>query len=116
MDVGEDESEIVTDERNVRDEISAGDKVADDNNDLSWKVGDWVIVEYDSQMYPGEVLTIKSTDTYVHAMTKSGGYWKWPETDGKNMDTVWYKKEKVMCKISPPVPVGSRGQYKVSGK
>lgn len=48
----------------------------------------------------------------VHAMAKSGGNWKWPEVDGGEKDIVWYTKDDVKCKISPPVPVGSRGQFK----
>lgn len=94
---------------NESDEGSVGDG-QDQTGEID--VGDWVIVSYDSDLYPGEVLAIVGANVSVHAMAKSGGNWKWPEDDGGEKDIVWYTKDDVKCKISPPVPVGSRGQFK----
>ncbi len=65
-------------------------------NSLSWQVGDWVKVEYDGTLYPGEVVNIVGTQ--VNAMAKSGGYWKWPgdvSSDETEADVVWYSCDKV---------------------
>ena len=75
---------------------------------LPWKIGEWVAVEYDGQLYPGEVTDIIGSNTQVNAMAKTGKLWKWPEMK----DLVWYSRSMVKQKILPVLPIsGSRDHY-----
>ena len=38
----------------------------------------WVLVTYDAEKYPGEVITVKIEEIEVSCMIRSGKYWKWP--------------------------------------
>ena len=40
--------------------------------------GDFVIVNYEGRLYPGEVKVVKKKKDEVSCMTKSGINWKWP--------------------------------------
>ncbi len=43
------------------------------------QVGQWVVVVYDGNEYPGEVSAIIDTNgVQVNVMHKSGSGWKWP--------------------------------------
>ena len=70
------------------------------------------MVNYGGQEYPGIVDQIVGTDTEVDCMEKSGRHWKWPSGWPDKKDLVWYTEELVVKKISPPIPVSSRGQVK----
>ena len=94
----------------MADKLEADELLDNDRDKISWEVGDWVKVEYDGILYPGEAVSIIGTNTEVSTLAKSGGYWKWP--DENNRDLLWYTVDKVKGKINPVVPVGSRGQFK----
>lgn len=63
--------------------------------------GGWVIVEYNGQLYPGEVENIIVSNSQVNAMAKTGKYWKWPEAK----DLLWYSRDMVKGNIAPVLPV-----------
>jgi len=74
------------------------------------KLGEWVLVKYDEKIYPGEVTGFGfGGSVQVSVMTPAfpGQKWKWPV----NKDEILYEKSNVLKKITPPVPVGSRGQF-----
>lgn len=75
---------------------------------LEVAMGDWVIVKYDDDVYPGEVVGIVGQETEVKVMHKSGSFWKWPEVP----DILFYKIETVVQKVAAPQVAGSRGQFK----
>ncbi len=70
-------------------------------------VGQWVLVNYDGEEYPGEVTAISDQDIQVNVMHKSGGAWKWP----KEADKIYYAANDVAKYINPPKAAGSRGQF-----
>ena len=77
----------------------------DEDVDRSEKltVGDWALVSYDGKKFPGEVVSIINTDIEVSVMKYSRkGKWYWPDKAG----IIAYRPEKVIGKLSPPVPVG----------
>lgn len=99
----------VNDEHEMNDESGMNDE-NEVNHELPWKRGDWVKVEYDGELYPGEVISTFGDNTQVNAMAKIGRNWKWPEA-GKS-DILWYSQDKVKGKISPVLPVGgTRDHY-----
>ena len=49
-------------------------------------VGEWVLVEYDGQLYPGEVIAIDNYEFTVNIMVKAGKHWKWPD----NIDQIYF--------------------------
>ena len=68
---------------------------------MPWKVGGWVLVEYDGHNYPGCIQQVEQHDIEVSCMQPSGPNWKWPEGKG---DIAWYSLNKVIKALSPPVP------------
>ena len=69
--------------------------------------GDWVIVIFNKQWYPGEVSIVEENDVQVKCMKRIGedeNKFTWPDKD----DIGWYSKEGIMCLVEPPVPVTKR--------
>ncbi|KAJ3666449.1 hypothetical protein Zmor_001891 [Zophobas morio] len=59
----------------------------------------YVIVKYEENHYPGQVLNITEKQIRVNAMIKSGlNSWKW----SNDPDVVWYEKEDVVTKNNEP--------------
>ncbi|CAI6351500.1 unnamed protein product [Macrosiphum euphorbiae] len=75
----------------------------------SYTVGCFVIVEYEEEYFPGEIMKKKANEYQVRVMCMSGLNWKWPEKE----DICWYKKEYVMQSIMPPKLVNARKIYAV---
>ena len=73
-------------------------------------VGDWVVVEYDGQTYPG-LVTDRHVDTKevrVNCMVaaRCSGLYRWPEF---GRDEIWYSETKVVRKIQAATPTTNRG-------
>lgn len=73
----------------------------------SLKENDWILVKYDSMLYPGYITQIIEKEIEVTVMHKSNKHYKWPE----NEDKIFYSLQCVVKKISSPTPVGNRGQF-----
>ena len=78
------------------------------------KVGMWVVVRYDGQLYPGEVASvIDANEAEVSCMRRSSKsvighqYWKWP----KPQDKAIYENSAIKMEVNPPAPVGTRGNF-----
>lgn len=71
-------------------------------------VGDYVIIQYEGEFFPGIVLKTKDSEYEVKTMTMSGKYWKWPKKD----DILWYTKDDTL-KICPPSIIDNKGNYEV---
>ena len=70
-------------------------------------VGNWVIVNYDGEAFPGEITSYEN-DIEVSVMHKSGKkFWKWPTP----IDKICYERKDVIKKFSPPKVAGHRGQW-----
>ena len=79
------------------------------NNDIEIKVGNWFLVDYDGEYFPGEVLEEGEEDDFlISVMHSAGKYWKWPSPK----DTTFYLKEKIIRKLGEPVVVNHREHYK----
>lgn len=81
------------------------------NSEL-FKEQDYVLVRYDDQFYPGQIIQILDTQFRVRCMEKSGTNWKWPHS----FDELWYLKDNIIKKISLEsiVPVSNRGVFKIN--
>ena len=74
----------------------------------SYDAGDYVIVNYEGEWFPGLVLSTSKTEKQVKVKTMAGSNWKWPEND----DILNYPLIHAM-KIAPPTLVSTRGFYSV---
>lgn len=70
-------------------------------------VGEWVLVEYNGEFYPGEVKGIEKFEYLVSVMIRAGKHWKWPQ----NVDEIYYSQEKVIRKHSAPDVVNAQGHF-----
>ncbi|XP_050509916.1 uncharacterized protein LOC126886858 [Diabrotica virgifera virgifera] len=70
---------------------------------------DFVLVQYDSEYFPGVVLERSNDTLRVKSMTMNGKYWKWPDRD----DILNYDFDDVVCKIARPSLINKRGAYEV---
>lgn len=90
-----------------------------DNDDCitkSFEAKNYVIVEYDSQYFPGQVEEIREVSNgkeyLVSTMLRSGpSGWRWPD---KREDKIWYSEERVLQKIASPSVTNSRGVCNVA--
>lgn len=94
-----------------------GEPVASINHNLSdtnttesneFSTGDWCVVMYDGENYPGEITNVIGQEIQVQVMHRAGNYFKWP----CNPDKIYYTQDDILKKIQPPVVVGSRGQFR----
>ena len=85
------------------------DSIFDPSPPEQLNVGEWVVVCYEGEKFPGEITSTSSEnqDVEVRVMHKSGSGWKWPTRD----DKIFYKVEDIECKIKPLTAAGSRGQF-----
>ena len=74
-------------------------------------IGDWYAVEYDGNMYPGEVIAVGQENDYqVSVMERAGKYWKWPNP----CDVIFYLREKMSKKLDPPTIANNCGHFNFS--
>ena len=91
------------------DEHNSGSEVAvSDGLDIA--IGDWIVVKYQGEMFPGEVTEIggaHGNEIRTDVMERSGKFWKWPS----KRDNIFYFCKDVVKKIEPPIVAGNRGQF-----
>ena len=74
---------------------------------LNLTIGQWVIVKYDSEEFPGEVTCIEKSDVQVNIMHRSANAWKWPRSE----DKIFYPRNNILRIVNPPTVAGNRGQF-----
>jgi len=74
---------------------------------LQLTTGQWVVVDYDGDCFPGEVTQCGNDNVEVNAMHKSGQFWKWPSS----VDIIFYSMKNIKKVIQPPKVARSRGQF-----
>ena len=74
---------------------------------LNLRVGQWVVVKYEEEEFPGEVTRIENSDVEVNVMQRSANAWKWPRSE----DKIFYSTSNIVRVISPPSVAGNRGQF-----
>lgn len=85
------------------------DKTCDKISGADLKVGCYVLVEYEAELFPGVITCIMDKWITVKAMEKCKGGWRWPEKD----DVIDYERDKVVRMINFPVPINNRGTFRV---
>lgn len=74
------------------------------------EVGSYVIVKYEGEYFPGQIKNIDGCNAEVSTMVlSSSATFKWPEKE----DTIWYDRDSIVEVIKAPVPINTRGSYKV---
>ncbi|XP_050502477.1 uncharacterized protein LOC126881871 [Diabrotica virgifera virgifera] len=71
--------------------------------------GDFVIIKYNGNLYPGKVIKANQEGAEVSSMEKAGYDWKWPEKE----DVLFYFYEDIKKIIREPLVKGKRGYYSV---
>ena len=75
---------------------------------LNVNIGDWILVNYDGQKFPGEVTNIIGLYFEVNVVHKNlGAFCKWPQKE----DKIFYQKENIIEKLDVPEVAGSGGQF-----
>ena len=82
-----------------------------DSNDLDLTVvpiqtDDFVIVDFEGKLFPGQVTAVSEREAKVSVLHKSGFNWKWP----KCVDEISYEMTEIKQKIAKPLP-GKRGIF-----
>lgn len=72
--------------------------------------GNFVLVRYNSVIYPGQIVSINAEEAEVDCMEKAGNHWKWP----MRKDVLIYTMKDIIIKINPPKPVNKRGYFIVN--
>lgn len=73
-------------------------------------VGDYVLVRYEGEIYPGRITEMKNEEeVLISAMKKSALNWKWPAKP----DEIIYSKDEIVQKINQPTQFGRREIFKV---
>ena len=78
-----------------------------DDNVSRISVRDWCLVEYQGNMYPGEVKKIVCGEYQVSVMVPTGNNWKWPVIP----DEKFYTADKLAKRLKPPFVVNNRGHF-----
>ena len=74
------------------------------NNDIEIHVGNWFLVDYDGEYFPGEVLEEEEEDDFlISVMHNAGKNWKW-----QSPKDTFYLKEQIIRKLWEPVVVNNR--------
>ena len=79
-------------------------------NDKNIKIGDWVTVSYDDDVFPGEVLQILREENLLNRYqvnvmhSEKKKIWHWPTPK----DDIWYFEKHVIKKIGLPIPQSLR--------
>ena len=76
------------------------------------QVGNFVIVQYDGEKYPGIITDVhpETGDVHVSVLHKCRGGWHWPTPE----DKTWYSLKNVLSSIDTPEPVNNRGVVQIS--
>ena len=70
---------------------------------LNLSIGQWVVVKYDGEKFPGEVTCIDNSDVEVSVMHRSANAWKWPRPE----DKIFYSRNEIVHVIKPPSVAGN---------
>lgn len=99
---------VVSSESDCEDEVpfaSDSDGISYHDLEDEYNIGDFVIVKYEDEFFPGVINDTSPTSALVSVMSMSGSGWKWPDVE----DEIWYTYENVIQLIKPPEVSNSRG-------
>ncbi|KAH6936086.1 hypothetical protein HPB50_013098 [Hyalomma asiaticum] len=73
------------------------------------KVDDFVVVNFEGQLFPGRLTEVKPEGYIVSTMERSKKNWRWPDRE----DAILYSKEEILYTIESPRLLGKRGIFEV---
>ena len=97
------------DKKSTDDNDSDNDK-SNDNEVKNFEINltDRVLVSYEDDEFPGEVIAVLDNDFQVNVMHKSGNpFWKWPAQE----DNIFYTRKNIARKLDQLEVAGTRGQF-----
>ena len=99
-------------DRNLEEESEGNNKEDHEVNELDdsrYFVGIFVKFVYESECFPGRIISTNESGCVIKSMTRSGFNWRWPQHE----DIMHYPFPDIKIKIAPPVPK-KRGVFSVS--
>lgn len=84
---------------------------AEECNNTNFSVGNYVVVNFEGNLFPGKVIEKKVGGYTVSVMERSKKSWKWPSKP----DAIFYDAEEVLYSINPPKQISNRGFFQVIG-
>lgn len=101
-------------EKNVSLEEVVANSSFEDTDVDKFNVNDFVIVNYNEQLFPGKIIGSRYNDDEelefeVSHMDKKGLNWVWPD----KIDILWYTENEIVKKINEPELKNKRGLYVV---
>ena len=87
-----------------------GNKINQSSNSSgseSLNVSLWCVVEYDKELFPGEIKAVVGDKYQVSVMVKAGKYWKWPA----QADKLLCCQDQIVKALNPPVLINFREHY-----
>lgn len=79
------------------------------SRESTFKGDDFVVVNFEGQLFPGRVTEVKPEGYIVSTMERTKKNWRWPDRE----DAILYSKEEILYTIQSPKPVGKRGIFEV---
>lgn len=83
------------------------DHKADDGHPWQLEIGNWIIVKYENNIYPGKITDTDTDDQTIEVkVLHSIGFNKyvWPAKE----DKIWYHEEDVLYTTEPPINISKR--------
>jgi hypothetical protein len=70
-------------------------------------VSSWCVVQYEDELFPGEIKAVVGDSYEVSVMVEAGKYWKWPQQE----DKILYSRDHVLKALNPPVLINAWEHY-----
>ena len=84
---------------------------------MRWEVDDWVVVNYDNQIFPGQITVVENGGVYADCMHEcfpgeKRNHFRWPNPRDNG---TFYDATQILCTIKQPEkPTNSQGAVKLA--
>lgn len=88
----------------------ASSKVTKPNKNRKFCIGNFVIIKYEGEYFPGKIESLRKNEYEISTMTlTTGNSFKWPNPP----DKIFYKFKEIMNVIKEPICLNKRGFYRI---
>nr|CAH7729060.1 unnamed protein product [Callosobruchus chinensis] len=70
------------------------------NSNITYNTGDYVLIKWDENVYPGEIISVSQEGALVRCMKRGTKSWKWPKIRDEQLQV--YAWHDILRKIEPP--------------
>ncbi|XP_073957399.1 uncharacterized protein [Choristoneura fumiferana] len=88
----------------------ASSKATKPNKNRKFSLGNFVIIKYEGEYFPGKIESLRKNEYEISTMTlTTGNSFKWPNPP----DKIFYKLKEIMEVIKEPICLNKRGFYRI---